>query len=190
MLTYKLSRVLYLVCAPPAIEALEPKRRTPHKARPGAITAWKVVVCTISRALRLTTAKADNAHKTEHAMLRDVTMLCKKAWSSPPAASASRETRSTFWLQYDTAGGGWSRWAPHDAQLGSSCLGTYEGTPTPSGREPLTVAIAPHGAKQRVLHALSTTVEGAVRHGRLNFLSTHLGPTSDTSIARSTGRGT
>ena len=71
----------------------------PHNARPGATAAWNDVVCTIRRAFRLTTANADSAHKTDDAMLKDMTILCKIEWSSPPAASASRETRSTCPVQ-------------------------------------------------------------------------------------------
>ena len=80
---------------PVAIAALEPYERTPHSARPGATIAWNDVVCTMTWTLWLTTAKAESAHNTEHARLREVTMLCKNAYSFPPAVSASREIRST-----------------------------------------------------------------------------------------------
>lgn len=74
---------------------LEPSRSTPHSAMPGATTPWNAVAFRIVGALRLTTEKADTIHRTELARLSDVTMLCKTAYSSPPAASASRETLST-----------------------------------------------------------------------------------------------
>lgn len=81
--------------SPVAIEALEPYRRAPHSARPGATKAWNSVVCAMTWALRLTTAKAESAHRTEHAKLKDVTMLCKNAWPSPPVSDATVDTRST-----------------------------------------------------------------------------------------------
>ena len=87
-----------LTCVPAATVALESKRSAPLNARPGATTAWNDVVCTMTRAFRLTTAKAESAHRTEHAKLKDVTMLCKNAWLSPPDSFALAETPRTYRL--------------------------------------------------------------------------------------------
>lgn len=84
---------------PVAREGLVPYRSIPHSTRAGETMAWSAVDWAIAWVLRTMIAHAENSHKTEDAMLKEMAMLCKKAESSTPAASASPEALTTLSAQ-------------------------------------------------------------------------------------------